>query len=229
MSTYQRSAVLLVIACCQLACGVASAEETVAPAREARLLADLRQRGARYKLNSRQQVVKLDLSGMKLKETDLWSLNVFRQLGELSLAKTETTDATLSMLRKLPRLKALDLTGTRITNVGIWMLRDLTHLEDLSLAETQIDDRALSSLRGLRYLKSLNLTKTRVTTIGLLQLESLKRLESLNLTGTDLNDSVSILLKRLPALKFVGLSGTQVTDYTVDRLREAMVNTKIVR
>ena len=222
MSTYQRSVVLLVIACCQLVC-------TVAPADEARLLADLRQRGARYKLNSRKEVVKLDLSGMKIKETDLWSLSVFRQLGELSLAKTETTDASLQMLRKLPWLKTLDLTGTRITNVGIWMLRDLPHLENLSLAETQIDDRALPSLRELRHLKSLNLTKTRVTTIGLLQLDSLKRLEALNLTDTDLNDSISILLKRLPSLKFVGLSGTHVTDYTVGRLRQAMVNTKIVR
>ena len=112
------------------------------------------------------------------------------------------TDATLTHLEQLPRLRLVELTATKITDEGLRHLEGLTQLHSLSLTHTNITGSGLRHLKGLSQLQSLDLTGTKVTDAGLEHLIGLTQLTELTLSYTDVSDTaVDSLQQRMPSCR----------------------------
>ncbi len=88
---------------------------------------------------------------------------VSQGLVDVNLGATAITDAGVTNLVKMPRLKKLWLNGTGITDAGLGAIGGLNELEYLNLYGTQITDEGLKKLSGLKKLKKLYLWQTKVT------------------------------------------------------------------
>jgi Leucine rich repeat len=82
----------------------------------------------------------------------------------LQMANPDVTDATLSHLTRMTRLRELDLNGTQITDLGLEALRGLPALQTLRLRDTGVTDAGFrDSLAGMGALRQLDLRGTKVT------------------------------------------------------------------
>jgi uncharacterized membrane protein/mono/diheme cytochrome c family protein len=89
--------------------------------------------------------------------------NVSGQIVSFKLTNTKITDASLSIVGKMPNLVKLFLNNTSITDKGINELSGLKYLEYLNLYNTQITDASLPKLAQIKSLKKLFLWQTKVT------------------------------------------------------------------
>lgn len=89
------------------------------------------------------------------------------RLTALSLAGTDTDDATLEQVERMPMLNYLYLSRTRITDAGLARLHNLQSLEILELDGTNITDAGLEHLPDSKKLYLLNLDNTQVSEAGL--------------------------------------------------------------
>ncbi len=92
------------------------------------------------------------------------------QLGELSLARTAITDATLALLARCPALRRLELRDTAVTSAGLRALEGHPALEELGLAQTALDDGAVESLLLLPALGCVTLWESGLSEAGLARL-----------------------------------------------------------
>jgi internalin A len=148
-------------------------------------------------------------------DTDLAGVGHLGHVLEMDLSGTRVTDAVLPTLNASPQLMKLDLSRTGVTGAG---LKDLGGLSELSLAGTRVTDEALAALRELPNLSVLNLSGTAVTPAGLARLKDLPQLRSLNLADTALTDAGIEALDPL-SLDTLDISRTKVTSRSVPVLR----------
>jgi len=87
------------------------------------------------------------------------------QIADLSLARSQVTDATMTLVGAMPQLKHLDLGSTGITDRGVAMLADAAapQLETLVLTQTAVSDGAAASIASLPALQRLYLWKSAMT------------------------------------------------------------------
>ena len=140
---------------------------------------------------------------------------------------SSVTDAGLSHIQGLTRLKRLSVNGTQVTDAGLTHIRGLTRLEGLSLGGTQVTDAGLAHLQGLTQLKVLFLDGTQVTDAGLLHVRDLTRLGWLYLDSTQVTDAGLVHVRGLTRLEQLYLNNTQVTDAGVAKLQRALPNCRI--
>lgn len=93
-------------------------------------------------------------------------------VAELSLSRTTITDAALSSISDMPRLRRLDLRNTAITDAGLNKLRGHEVLEELVLAQTKLTDAALEALLDLPALKKVWLWEAGLSPEALAQLRA---------------------------------------------------------
>ena len=150
---------------------------------------------------------------------------------------THFTDAALTHLRGLAKLRKLVLVDQEITDEGLANLSRLTELRELWLDFIPLSDRGLKHLSGLRKLQVLRLYGASVTDKGLrhlagmadmrdLQLgragvgdkglatviRTMRRLETLDLQGNPVSDDGLSALESLTNLRWLALSHTPITD-----------------
>ena len=114
------------------------------------------------------------------------------------------TDAGLSHLKRLTRLKRIDLARTQVTDAGLVHLKAMTKLESLSLSDTDVTDFGIRNLKGLTSLRALSLSYTYLTDAGLVHLVGLTNLETLSISGNQLtNIGVKRLQAALPGCKIM--------------------------
>src|SRR5262249_46579968 len=111
-------------------------------------------------------VLKVNLEGKEVTDSQLEPLKGLSRLQTLSLARTGMSDAGLAILEYLPSLQRLDLAGTRVSDAGLKHLRKLTQLRDLDLGLTDTTSAGLSYLEGLEQLQRLDLRWTGVDDTG---------------------------------------------------------------
>ena len=70
-------------------------------------------------------------------------------VGELSVARTKITDASMSRIAAMPALTRLDLRNTAITDAGLAELRNHQQLSRLVLSQTLVTDEAATTLGSL--------------------------------------------------------------------------------
>ncbi|MCP4860591.1 MAG: hypothetical protein GY902_05040 [Planctomycetes bacterium] len=93
-------------------------------------------------------------------------------IGELSLARTKITDASLSQIAAMPALTRLDLRNTAITNTGLAELQGHQVLQQLVLSQTQVTDEAAATLQSLPSLHRLWVWDAKMTADGLAALRN---------------------------------------------------------
>ncbi|MBL8763954.1 MAG: c-type cytochrome [Phycisphaerae bacterium] len=91
-------------------------------------------------------------------------------VADLSLARSAVTDATLTLIRSMSRLRRLDLRATRVSEKGLAMLEGHGELMELVLAQTELVDDAVESLLRLPRLAHVYLWKSGISEAGIQRL-----------------------------------------------------------
>jgi Leucine-rich repeat (LRR) protein len=127
---------------------------------------------------------RLDLSFTYVSDRGIERLPQLPQLEELTLDTAEfITDAAISYLRAIRRLRKLNLRGTDITDISLPHIAEMTGLKSLDLSYTQLGDVGIESLPALAGLEELNLGGTRISGLNLSVLKLLPRLRKLSFNG----------------------------------------------
>ena len=130
---------------------------------------------------------------------ELFGVDLFANVAQVSLKETAATDADLEHLDDLPHLAILDLADTQITDAGLEHLGRLNALAVLHLSGTGITDAGLEDVRDLSNLQELMLIETHVTDAGMEHLTGLVNLQVLGLLGTNVTrEGVGKLQQSLP-------------------------------
>ncbi|MFO7907015.1 MAG: hypothetical protein R6U98_30440 [Pirellulaceae bacterium] len=182
----------------------------------------------------------------------LLDLPASRNLEEVVLANTPTTDTGLAQLNNSPVLKSVDLSFTRVTNRGLAELGECPSLRRLCLAGTQISDggaehlgelerieyldlsgaelsnNALGAVCKLTNLQELKLDYTAVDDAALEQLVHSQNLLNLSLSGTGVSDSGMVQLAELKNLDQLSVIGTRVSKKGIQALRERLPECTVV-
>ena len=137
------------------------------------------------------------------------------------------TDVGLAHIKELRNLERLDLSGTQITDAGLENLANLNKLQFLDLFRTPISDVGLQHLKGLTELRELNMASTLVTGPGAEHLKGLPKLASINLQTTKFTDAGLEHFKGLSNLAGLNVYDTNVTDDGVKALKAALPNCNI--
>ncbi|MGC3965804.1 MAG: hypothetical protein QM775_00065 [Pirellulales bacterium] len=113
----------------------------------------------------------------KLGLTHEWSSNFRPTYGELldwegpasrnpDRSHGRANDATLDVLRFVPRLRSLDISSTDVTDDGMATLRYVPELECIDLTNTIISDKGVRHLTAHRRLRRFVAMHARVTIVG---------------------------------------------------------------
>jgi hypothetical protein len=92
-------------------------------------------------------VEKLWLNGMQLSADDFATLGRLKTIRQLTLYRTNVTNADLRSLRALPHLEGLNLTSTEITDAGIDEIIKLESLRSLCLGNVAVAPEAVAKLK----------------------------------------------------------------------------------
>ncbi len=140
----------------------------------------------------------------------------------LSLGRTEVTDAGLRHLARHSELEWVDVAYTRVGDSGLANLKAAKGLNHLIAEHTQITDAALETIGGFHNLEVLDLTGTNVTDAGISHLASLGKLKELWLRGTRISDAGLAHLQGLRDLETLDVNETNVTAEGWGRLKKAL-------
>ncbi len=148
----------------------------------------------------------------------------------VDLKDTEVTDADLTLLKEMTKIKTLNLSQTRVTDEGLSNLEGLTGLKYLYLFGTDTTDTGLKHLSGLQAMEVLCLDDTRITDAGLVHLKNMTELVKLHIQSKDtITDAGLELLTGLTGLTELRVGGTEVTDEGVDELKKSLPDCQVVR
>ena len=161
-------------------------------------------------LNDLPDLSQLSLRRSQVTDAGLVAMEPMVRLQRLALGPA-TTDAGLVHVQRLVGLQCLDLSGTQITGEGLRLSKDLPDLYVLNLSRTGVTDDDLACLKEFPLLSRLQLCDTPITDAGLTHLKDLAELRFLALIGTRVSDAGIGCLKDVPKLRWVLLDGTAVT------------------
>lgn len=95
-----------------------------------------------------QQIVRLSLNKMPVKDEDLRVLSSFKNLEVLQMNFTDISDEGLGALSGLSQLKELAVSGTAVTATGLKQLNGLKELRRVFVWNTSVDTVTLASLQA---------------------------------------------------------------------------------
>jgi serine/threonine-protein kinase len=159
----------------------------------------------------------LDYRDYKFSPKGFAWISEMRNVHQLILTNTPTTDAMLDSLSKMSVLKELYLDGTEITDTGVKKLVHLP-LNVLDLSHTNISDQSLAYLKQMPQLTTLKLDATRIDDRGLREVSEMKQLYHLSLCGTRITDTGIANLTQLAKLCDLNLAETNVSDLSMSTL-----------
>jgi len=140
---------------------------------------------------------------------------------KVDLHGTAVQDSDLEALAALPELETLDLRLTKIGDAGVAHLRTLTKLRFLNLFRTGLSDDGLVPLEGVHDLETLLIGGTRVTNSGMSRLAAFKKLKKLSVFDTQVGDAGLAPLATLPRLEVLLVGKSKVTDEGKRRIEAA--------
>lgn len=111
-------------------------------------------------------------------------------VGELSLARTQITDASLELIAAMPRLSRLDLRETAITNAGLALLAGHAQLRELVVSRTKLSDEVSDSLQEMPALTQVWIWDAGLSEEGLSALRA--ALPKVQVDAGDLGGAVAI-------------------------------------
>ena len=109
------------------------------------------------KLDSGGNVTSVNLSPVRITDSDIELLSGLQQIQWLAMQNSELTDAGAKRIAELgfPHLRMLKLDNARITDDGLESLSKLTNLRDLHIRQTRITPNALVAMQASKpYLRT---------------------------------------------------------------------------
>lgn len=156
---------------------------------------------------------RLNLSQTGITDAGMETIGRFKALVQLNLDSTAISDKALKQVARLKNIESLSLKRTQISDTGIEAVSTLPALRELHVSHTRLTDQSLESLRATRKtLQELNLIETLVTDAGLRHLSGFNRLQTLYLKDTQVTDAGLKHLLRIRDLRRLGLGNTRITD-----------------
>ncbi len=153
----------------------------------------------------------LDLSKTSFNGAGIPALAKFQNLRTLALVSDHITDADLGSLKKLSGLINLDLSNNpKITDAALSVISKLPKLRQLNLTNTGISSKGLSELRDLRDLSVLNISDTKVDDRGLVAIQNLP-LTTFDLLNTAITDGALKGIAKIRTLRELGLQKVPLT------------------
>jgi GTPase SAR1 family protein len=161
---------------------------------------------AGYVVNSKEEVVGININKIKLKSVN--SLSLIGELKNLKVLKLHSNGITnLSFLKKLIHLEKLNLFNNKITSIEpITHLKKLTYL---NLSTNELD--SITGIDNLINLKSLDLSSNE--SIDLSDFKEKDIIKKYDLIGNQISDISA--LKSLSNLRKLGLSENKITNISV--------------
>ena len=178
------------------------------------------------------ELVELTLGNTKVTDAGLTHLTQLSKLRVLRLSRTAITDAGMNALAKCETLERLDVSQTNIGSQGVAALKTLPRLRDLNIYLTLVTDAGLDSFqdathRSVARIERLNLDKCPITDASIPKLASLTNLAWLHLGGTAITDAGLAELAKLESLKEVIVTKTETTLAGVEKLRRERPDMKV--
>jgi hypothetical protein len=93
------------------------------------------------------QLISLDLAGLKLADKDLSFLSKLKRLKHLHLANSDANDAALKHIKTLSELQTLNLYNTKVTDAGLTYLTGLKKLKNLYLWKSKATSKGAAKLK----------------------------------------------------------------------------------
>jgi hypothetical protein len=127
---------------------------------------------------------------------------------EVDLSNTWVTDADLSEVARLPRLRSINLAYTRVTDQGLEHLAPLKDVRTLNLYYAEsVTDQGLVPLKHWKNLEQLDLRGTKVTSTLFEHIAQMASLRYLDVGYSRVNDDSFELLGNLGHLEHLGFGG----------------------
>ncbi|MFN0056135.1 MAG: leucine-rich repeat domain-containing protein [Planctomycetales bacterium] len=168
----------------------------------------------------------LDLSGARITDDCMRSLQFCVNPHQLALNGTQVGDELLPMLLGMTRLSELLLRKTNLSDQGLERLPELVSISRLDVADTRIGDRGLAHIAKMPSVRAVDLSGTQVTDAGLTQMSRMISLHSLVLDRTSVSDAGLVHLEPLTFLTYLSVKGTNVTDEGVAKFGTRMLIVK---
>jgi Leucine-rich repeat (LRR) protein len=171
------------------------------------------QQGGSMQRDAAGNIDSVDLTSTWITDADLSRIGALGRLRRLNLAHTKITDVGMQYLKELTGVTELNLYFAEyITEDGIAALKGWTSLERLNLRGTKVTSKVFDHLAHLTSLRALDLAYSQIDDDGFEQLTSLTHLEELAIGGNRLTGGCLPLLKLLPALRKLDMGGVQRVD-----------------
>lgn len=170
---------------------------------EKRSAAAVEKLGGKVEFNAAREVIRVDLSNVRITDADVKLLEHFPEIEWLDLRVTPIGDEGVAHLRSLRKLKFLNLFRTNLSDKGLAELRGLTELETLLVGGTKITDEGLPNLERFKKLKKMSVFRTAISDAGLKHLEKLTSLEILLIGESKITaDGAKIVQTMFPNIRF---------------------------
>jgi Leucine-rich repeat (LRR) protein len=165
-------------------------------------------------------LVKLQIAGDSIGDTDPVDLVVLRTIGEikeLSISGEQVTDKQLAEICDVKSLESLEISSScAITGSGVEQVAKLRKLKALFLWDIddrrKYDDPLLAHLERLDQVRTLRVVGRTISDQGLARVANMPSLESLDITGEGITDAGLDALAAAPQLTELTLRGDQFTE-----------------
>ena len=164
----------------------------------------------------------IDLGGCNVTTEGILQLRSSRKLKRLGLddIRPPLNDNDIGRIASAwPNLESISLGSCQITDAGLSHVGNLRRLRYLNVSRTQITDKGLGSLAGLSQLTTLHANNTRILDQGMVHLGAMESLEKLDLNYTGISDRGLREVRGLTNLKRIYFLGTKVTDDGLEYLK----------
>ena len=178
----------------------------------------------------------VSLWGTNVSDSDIARLLPLKNLLSIDLSYTDVTGDVLTTLSQMPELVMINLEGCDVDDEDLERLSDLDRLITLRLAKTRVTDKGLRHIRGLDKLTHLDLSSCEISDDGLRSMGHLPAIRHLWLSKTirygvddqsDLTDACVDYIASLTTLTDLQIADSRLTEAGLNRLEDALPNTKI--
>lgn len=144
---------------------------------------------------------------------------------------TAITDAGAHHLAELENLESIHLSNSQTGDAALKALSKLPKLHRISMQQNAFTDAGLAHLADMKQLTSLwiGLGKGKITDAGVAHLADLENLEELDLQHSKITDAGLEHFKKLKKLRRLYLSTSAVTDQGLATLRETLPNLTVTK
>jgi hypothetical protein len=163
---------------------------------------------------------------LNVTDDDLAGTPAPERMRNLSLCRTQLTDAGLARLANCKSLAWIDLSFTEASNEGLKSFVANSGLKQLFLEGTKVTAASLPMIAGFKQLEQLDLSRLPIRDEDLAAIAPLKSLKTLYLTGCPITDAGLEHLRGLKQLEELDTSATQVTAEGRKKLRVAIPKLK---